>query len=101
MKPTIKQIEICADRIVLTDTESIKFEYIHRFIQVSPSVLVLVCFGTTDPFGEFVVADNHLSIILSFTGVSRFVKDTRTAILKYKKLNIYNKSVKGFRYFKL
>jgi len=103
VKPSIKQVEVGKDRIVLTDNEFIKFEYIHRFIQISPHVLVLVCFGNINPHGEFIVADNHIAVVLSFTGgmdaASRFLRDINTMILQYKRMDTYNKSVKKFIFF--
>ena len=103
LKPNITQIDICSDRLVLTDNEFIKFEYIHKFVRVSPYIILLVCFGKMNSHGEFTAADNHIGVILSFEGggASRFLEDTHRKILNYKKLNTYNKLVKEFRYFKL
>ena len=102
LKPTISQVDICNDRLVLTDNEFIKFEYIHRFVRVSPGVILLVCFGKMNSHGEFTAADNHIGVILSFKSdvTSRFLKDTRHKILDYKKLDTYNKSVKNFSFFR-
>lgn len=98
----IDALELSTDRLILNDSEYIKYEYIHRFVRLSQNELMLVCFGEIGAACEFRVADKHLPVIVTFQNkkdLPRFLTEIFKQILKYKELGTYDKSVKTFKYF--
>tara|TARA_R110002012_G_scaffold204534_1_gene374263 strand:+ start:244 stop:729 length:486 start_codon:yes stop_codon:yes gene_type:complete len=100
----ISCITLSKDRILLGDNESLKYDYILNISRISPKIFRINIMGDINKHdGRLVVADGLLSIIIQLADKSsyEFINQLLMYITSYKKYNIFDKSVFGFKTYKL
>jgi len=100
----IKFIKISNDSIVLGDNEKLKYDYILNITTLNEHVLKINFMGNMNIHdGKLNNADNLITILIYFVDEKsrEFTDELLKCIKKYKKLNIFDKSVFKFRTFKM
>ena len=103
-KKFINDITLLKDRILLGESESIKYDYIANFVKSSNNTLVINTFTDINIYSEeLVVSDCITSIIIELDTpiAKRTITTCMDYITSYKKYNSFDTSVKNFKCFKL
>jgi hypothetical protein len=100
----ISCITLSKDSILLGDNENLKYDYILNITKISSTVFRINLIGDINRYdGRIVLADGLVSIIIQLADKSSndFINHLLMYITNYKKYNIFDKSVFGFKTYKL
>jgi hypothetical protein len=100
----ITNISLVKDCILLGESESIKYEYIRNITKINSRVIRLHIFGDINNYdGKITIRDSLSTIIFQFEEdkTGQFIDDILRYIRSYKKYNNFDKSVFGFKTYKL
>ena len=103
-KKFVHGITLLKDRILLGETEYIKYDYIANFVRGSNNTLIINTFTDINIYSkELIVSDCITSIIIELDEpvAKKAIVNCMDYITSYKKYNSFDKSVKNFRCFKI
>jgi len=102
IKHDISKVKIGKDRLIFSNDEFFKFDYMLRFMHRSKNMLTIVALGFVNDSNQLTKADAKCAINLKFTSdnnITQFLTDLHKHILIYKRYDTYDKSVKKFKNF--
>jgi len=101
-KQNINTIQITKDKIIFSNDENLKYEYIMKFYRRGGVNLVIRILGYINPNNEIVVGDVRSYINLKFTSVNNlntFINKIYKFLVLYKNNDTYDKTIRSYENF--